>query len=323
MSLYSSSYPHSESKDPFFAPPLQADAPSPESFDSELDPEVDNEVGELDLNCLFDNFDDSDSTDRTSGATILDNIPDNPTPALTFWTDSSYENASSQYSYDHSPSVFSNLFEIETSFLANDGTYPIDDFIHLDMFSDSDYQQSAPAVDTVETQSDNGTPDLPSFVNMTPSEPSTVQQSASPVISAPVEPFKPFKCPQCPFCMSEPVGIYKWLTRLVASARKHNLKTHVKTHNKEDSDLFGCEICGRQLTRKHDLSRHYEKVHGDRMPSSSVSNHRFDPIPQFNRGKRWISSACPVSLPGLDPAADVPENIMAWYKELEACIEGV
>jgi hypothetical protein len=56
MSSDHSSFPSIESKDAFFAPPPQAD----DSFDTE----VDNEVGELDFNWSFDQFDDFHSTYR-------------------------------------------------------------------------------------------------------------------------------------------------------------------------------------------------------------------------------------------------------------------
>ena len=204
MSSDSFLYPPSENNDSFFAPPPpQADAPSPESFDSE----VDNEVGELDFNWSFDQFDDFYSIYR-------DSIPVNPTPALTSATDSSYDNAASQYSNDFSPSVYSNRSGFEIPSFVNDGVYTIDEFIHSAMISD--YQPSFPAVNTVETQTDNGTSDPQKFVEMTPGDPPTVQQSTFPMISEQVEPFKPFKCPQCPFCMSKPAGVYNWLTRLAS-----------------------------------------------------------------------------------------------------------
>ena len=209
MSSDSFMYPLNENKDAFFAPPPpQADAPSPESFDSEEDwSEVDNKVAELDFNWSFDQFDDFYSTYR-------DSIPVNPTPALTYATDSSYENTLSQYSNDFSPSVYSNPSEFETHSFVNDGVYTIDEFIHSAMLSD--YQPSLPTVDTIEAQSDNGIPDLSNFVEMSPGDLPAVQQSAFPAISAQVEPFKPFKCPQCPFCMSEPAGDYNQLTRLAS-----------------------------------------------------------------------------------------------------------
>jgi hypothetical protein len=205
--LYLPSKNKDAQEDAFFAPPPpQADAPSPESFDSE----VDNEVGELDFNWSFDQFDDFYSVYR-------DSIPVNPTPALTYATDSSYDNASSHYSNDVPPSVYSNPSEFETPSLVNDGVYTMDEFIHSAMFSDYQRNQpSFPAVNTVEAQSDNGTSDPQNFIEMTPGDPPTVQQSAFPMISVQVEPSKPFKCPQCPFCMSEPAGIYNWLTRLAS-----------------------------------------------------------------------------------------------------------
>ncbi|KAH9164271.1 hypothetical protein EDB89DRAFT_276253 [Lactarius sanguifluus] len=50
------------------------------------------------------------------------------------------------------------------------------------------------------------------------------------------------------------------------SARKHNLKTHMETHNPNRERPFVCpeNDCGQPFTRKHDLKRHLESMHGDR-----------------------------------------------------------
>ena len=191
--------------DAFFAPaPQTAEAPSPESFDNEVD--NDNEVGEIDLTWSFDHFDDFFSTYR-------DTIPFNPTPALTYATDSSYENASSQYSHDVSPSVYSSLSEIETcgSESVNDG-YTTDEFIYSTVSSNG--PAAFPPVDPVQAQSDYGTSEFPTVVEISPGDPSTVQQDFAPepfpVMPAQVEPFKPFKCSQCPFGMSEAQSPLAW-----------------------------------------------------------------------------------------------------------------
>ena len=210
MSSYS--YPSGESSkestdsDPFFAPkPQTADAPSPESFDDE----VDNEVGEIDLTWSFDHFDDFFSTYR-------DTIPVNPTPALTYateWSESSYETASSQYSHDASPSVYSTLSEIETCSSVNDG-YTTDEFIYSESTVSSNGPAAFPPVDPVQAQSDYGTSEFPTVVEISPGDPSTVQQDFAPepfpVMPAQVEPFKPFKCSQCPFGMSEAQSPLAW-----------------------------------------------------------------------------------------------------------------
>jgi len=49
------------------------------------------------------------------------------------------------------------------------------------------------------------------------------------------------------------------------SARKHNLKTHMDTHNPDRKKPFVCPAgdCAHPFTRKHDLKRHMESMHGD------------------------------------------------------------
>ncbi|KAH9014427.1 hypothetical protein EDB84DRAFT_1568149 [Lactarius hengduanensis] len=50
------------------------------------------------------------------------------------------------------------------------------------------------------------------------------------------------------------------------SARKHNLKTHMETHNPNRERPFVCleNDCGQPFTRRHDLKRHQESMHGGR-----------------------------------------------------------
>ncbi|KAI9435961.1 hypothetical protein H4582DRAFT_492432 [Lactarius indigo] len=50
------------------------------------------------------------------------------------------------------------------------------------------------------------------------------------------------------------------------SARRHNLKTHMETHNPNRDRPFVCPIsdCRQPFTRKHDLKRHLESMHGGR-----------------------------------------------------------
>jgi hypothetical protein len=196
MSSESDSFEYlpNESPDPnnadlfFFAPPPQpADAPSIESFDKD----VDKDVAELDLNWSFDDF----------LSTVCDNIPAVSTPpALTFSTDSGYEIASSQYSYDNAPSVLSNPSECETFGSVNDGPYTTHDSPYPAVFSDGPLP--FPPINPVNDQSDYGT----SGVSTSP--PVHVPDSEA----AQTAKDKPHKCTECLFCMSEPIRIPKWLT---------------------------------------------------------------------------------------------------------------
>ncbi|KAF8465222.1 hypothetical protein DFH94DRAFT_359017 [Russula ochroleuca] len=298
----------SESPDaglPFFAPPPPpADAPSPESFDRE----VDEEVTELDP-WTFDQFDDFLSTFHNNVSAV------SASPSLIYSTDSTYGIDSSQYSYDLTPSVYSSPSDIESGSSVNNGLYTMNDAIYSAVFSDGPLPFLP--VNPAEPQSDYGTSDS---VGTSPADLSVMQQSVAPTpLPVNVRPdseaektqAKPFKCPHCPF----------------ASARKHNLKTHVETHNKERSKRFGCGTCRRRFSRKHDLHRHRTTMHGDQMSSSSSSisesDCRFDPKHDiFQYGDQWpTSSAYPDSLTDLHPATGVPEDLMAWYSE--AFLQGV
>ena len=120
-------YPSSQGTDTmgpdlFFAPdPQLAFAPSPESFDRE----VDNE--EFDLELSFKEFDDF-------FATFRDAIPVAPTPsAEKDSTDSVY---TSQYSYDLTPSDYSISSEIESRGSVYDGLHSTHGSVYSATFSD-------------------------------------------------------------------------------------------------------------------------------------------------------------------------------------------
>ena len=74
----------------------------------------------------------------------------------------------------------------------------------------------------------------------------------------------------CPECGHREYRFYSFLFILEAqcfflvSARKHNLKTHMETHNPNRPKPFVCPEgdCGHPFTRKHDLKRHLESMHG-------------------------------------------------------------
>jgi hypothetical protein len=197
MSSYPYSYPLGESTDEFFAPLQTADAPSPESFDSEVDKDSE------DLENL--NWGDFISTS-------CDAVPTS-TPVLTFsTTDSGFENAASQYSYDFLPSV--NPSEIEIHGPSNDGISNTKESLYSAMFSNG--LLSFPPAEPVKAQCDNGASNLPNFIEIPSGELPTVQPLVPaflPVNPAKVEPFKPFICPHCPFGMLGSAGIHNWLTR--------------------------------------------------------------------------------------------------------------
>ncbi|KAF8490811.1 hypothetical protein F5888DRAFT_1637919 [Russula emetica] len=278
-------YPSSKGTDAmeadlFFAPdPQYAYAPSSESFDQEVD--NDKEFEELDLDFSFKQFDDF-------FATFRDTIPVVPTSAVTHSTESLYDVPSSQYSCDLTLSEYSIPSEIESCGSVNDGFYGTHASVYSAAFSNSP----------------------PSIPPPSPAKAVAVQKSTPVSVSAAVHmvpdeahgPVKPFKCLLCPF----------------SSARKHNLKTHIETHNKEGSKRFGCNTCGRPFTRRHDLKRHRATMHRERMSSSSsvssISKRSFDPMP--DRPNPCIAlngDPTPMSAyPDFDTAIDVPENIIAW-----------
>jgi hypothetical protein len=98
---------------------------------------------------------------------------------------------------------------------------------------------------------------------------------------------------------------------------------HIGTHDKEASKRFRCETCARRFSRKHDLSRHRETIHGERMPSSasSASRHRFEPdLSQYpttivGGDERLMSSLHPG--PFADPGTgleDLVESMRLGYR---------
>jgi NAD-dependent dihydropyrimidine dehydrogenase PreA subunit len=304
-------YPSSKGADAmkadlFFAPdPQLAVAPPPEIFDQEVD--NDKEVEEFDLELSFKEFDDF-------FATVCDTIPVVPTPSVvTHSTESAYE-VSSQYSSDFTLSEYSIPSEIESRDSVNDGLYST----HASVYSSalSDFTQSIPAPSPAKAVAvQESTVALSAAVHVVPGE---ARKAHGPV--------KPFKCPHCRFCESECQDFIIGSFLLLASARKHNLKTHIATHNKEQSKCFACSTCGRGFTRKHDLRRHRVTIHGETMFSSSsvssISKPSFDRMPDqpsphcitLNGDPTPVLPPCPDPLLNFDAVVGVPENIIAWLK---------
>ena len=168
--------------DLFFAPvPQLAHAPSPDTFDLEVD--NDKEVEEFDFESSSKQLDDF-------FATLRDNtIPVVPTPsAVTYSTESTYDVSSSQYSSDFTLSDYSIPSEIESRSSVDDGLHshnPLT-FVYSGVFSDSPL--SIPP---------------PSAAKAVPSQESATLALSAVVKDAAYKPDRPFKCPQCSFGESE------------------------------------------------------------------------------------------------------------------------
>ena len=71
-------------------------------------------------------------------------------------------------------------------------------------------------------------------------------------------------CPECGHREYLYFSIFLYTHFFLASARKHNLKTHMDTHNPNRKKPFVCpeSDCAHPFTRRHDLKRHLESMHG-------------------------------------------------------------
>ena len=195
-------YPSSKGTDAmkadlFFAPdPQLAHAPSPDSFDLEVD--NDKEVEEFDLDLSFKQFDDF-------FASFRDTIPVAPTPStVTHSTGSIYEASSSQYSCDFTLSDYSIPSEIESRGSVNDGFYntPPPAYSAAAFPSPSPYIQSPSPVKAVAAQK-SSTVAFSAAVHVVPGEA--------------LGPVKPYKCSLCPFCESETRDLINYWLTLLAS----------------------------------------------------------------------------------------------------------
>jgi hypothetical protein len=182
--------------DLFFAPdPQLAHAPSPESFDLEVD--NDKEVEEFDLDLSFKQFDDF-------FASFRDTIPVAPAPSTVTHSTASIYEASSQYSCDLTLSDYSIPSEIESRGSVNNGFY-----------STPPPAYSAPAFPNPS----------PYVLPPSPAKAVAVQKYSTLAFSAAVHvvpgealgPVKPFKCKLCPFCESETRDFINYWLILLAS----------------------------------------------------------------------------------------------------------
>ncbi|KAH9055720.1 hypothetical protein EDB87DRAFT_1687921 [Lactarius vividus] len=248
---------------PSFAPPPQD---APESFEKDLE-EYLEEIDSADVDPNF-------STSLDDPFHIFRDFTPSPglasPPGSTYTTESSEDPATSDYSYmtystsscpappfDGFGSQLNavdpkhNMFSpIRPRFLDFD---PFGHQLSLSLFTD---------VYVVGAQSDDGP--YRSSVGISPHILSSALQSPPPSYSA--DP------PICAASATEIRTIGPIREKYVCphcghrSARKHNLKTHMETHNPNRERPFVCpEIeCGQPFTRKHDLKRHLESMHGGR-----------------------------------------------------------
>jgi len=264
-------FSESEAPLPSFPPPPQA---APDFFNEEVET--------LGLDGL--NFDD----DLPQISTLLDGSFTTPSLASpsdsAYTTDSSEDPATSEYSslaYSNYASSFDiALRDVDLGFEYKD-VNPEHNFMFSDPFALFDSfgsPQHSPApfpyVYVAEAQSDDG-PYRPS-VGISPQSlfiaspsPSPAFPTDFPVCAASMEQ-QARKLPD-PDSGSTRIRTGPIRTRFICpqcghpSARKHNLKTHMETHNPNRKKPFVCPEygCGQAFVRKHDRKRHLESMHGD------------------------------------------------------------
>jgi hypothetical protein len=217
-------YPFSEITDPMMddpccPPPLPlTDTPSPELFDEDFD--NNEEVSEFDL--PPDQVDALFSRTRNTNPDISTKI--STLSAFTDSTDSSYELASSQYSFDitSSESDYLNPSEFENRCSVNSELQPF--------ISSAEFTDPLPYIPPLNSAESHGTMGLDTFFLRDDSSTNTQQlESVTCVdpaaltvhmISDAEAQMTPFNSPHSPFCKSEPICICIWLTLLASFCAK-------------------------------------------------------------------------------------------------------
>jgi hypothetical protein len=217
-------YPFSEITDPMMddpccPPPLPlTDTPSPELFDEDFD--NNEEVSEFDL--PPDQVDALFSRTRNTNPDISTKI--STLSAFTDSTDSSYELASSQYSFDitSSESDYLNPSEFENRCSVNSELQPF--------ISSAEFTDPLPYIPPLNSAESHGTMGLDTFFLRDDSSTTTQQlESVTCVdpaaltvhmISDAEAQMTPFNSPHSPFCKSEPICVCIWLTLLASFCAK-------------------------------------------------------------------------------------------------------
>lgn len=254
---------------PFFAPLPQADAPPPESFDSEF-AELEFE-GPIQLPVH----------PEDPFSTFRGNTPVFTSPSVfTHSTESGYDLAASEYSYGGYPaSNYSMPLDIAFHNVRVSSEYggvnTLHDPLYQPAFNDlpsfgalPPTPSPSPPIRMAKAQSDYGPPQsrqshfgiAPDNLSLPRQQPSTPTVPAVlPVHASDKQTHTGSKAHQCPNCGR-------------AFARAFNLKTHMDTHNPERVKQYICphSSCKRPFSRKHDLQRHRTAIHRDQASTSSV-----------------------------------------------------
>lgn len=250
---------------PFFAPLPQADAPPPESFDSEF-AELEFE-GPIQLPVH----------PEDPFSTFRGNTPVFTSPSVfTHSTESGYDLATSEYSYGYPASNYSMPLDIAfhhvrvSSEYGGGGVDTLHDPLYQPAFNDlpsfgalPPTPSPSPPLRMAKAQSDYGPPQSrQSHFGIAPDNLSLPRQQPS-TPTVPASDKQPHtganKAHQCSNCGR-------------AFARAFNLKTHMDTHNPERVKQYVCphSSCKRPFSRKHDLQRHRTAIHRDQASASSV-----------------------------------------------------
>ncbi|KAH9975964.1 hypothetical protein BGW80DRAFT_1457493 [Lactifluus volemus] len=214
--------------DPYFPIPSSVEAPPFEQFEHDLE-QIDWGSTQLPLTQDFIIYRDFMALPSVSTVTESGTCPSTP----------------SEFS---GPSIMiASEYSIDPSQLLNDGlsfgplppsTTPSP--VHMDAYF---YPDSGTNFSSQETA-----PPVQQMVSPCPSPPSPEIPPQGKLDASPRS--RPAKIHRCPICGH-------------VSERKHNLKTHMETHNPNRSKPYVChyETCRWRFTRKHDLKRHFGTKH--------------------------------------------------------------
>jgi hypothetical protein len=307
---------------PFFPPLPQADAPPPESFDTEFEG-LEFEGVQLP----------EDPFSQFRGNTPVFISPS----VFTHSTESGYDLAASEYSLGYAHSNYSMPLDIAFQNVRVSSEYggvnPLQNSAYPPQAAFNDLSSFGPLPPTPspspplrmgKAQSDYGpsksrqphfgvSPDNLSLHRQQPTTP-----TVPPVLPVQVSDKQSHaghgKAHQCPNCnrgkIIEKISHYPLSFFFFAAfARAFNLKTHLETHNPERVKQYVCphSSCKRPFSRKHDLQRHRTAIHRDQASTSSVysdSSRVSKPAIGVTAGSRAWCDKCGKGLVGREEDCD-------------------